>query len=501
MAEKILIIDDEVKTFKKSLEEILDNYELFFADNGAKGIRIIKDEVISLVLLDVKMPAKFNSDLNKEGIAVLKEIKKLKPELPVIMLTVSSDVEIVVEAIKEGAFHYLLKPPDCDKLISIIEKALENSRLRGELTYFKNVVKVRDQIDSFKGKQQNKKSFGALIGQSQAMQVVYHKVEKVAKIDASVLIKGPTGSGKELVAREIHKLSQKKGHFVPINCSAIPDALLETELFGYEKGAFTGADSNRKGKFEHANRGTIFLDEIADMPLLLQAKLLRVLQDKIITPLGKNDPMQIDVRIISATNKDIEKLIKEGKFREDLYYRLNVISVDVPSLMDRLEDISLLAEHFVKKYSRQFNKKITEIDSKLMERFAKYSWPGNVRELEGVIQKLIAMSETSVLTDDDLDLPKVTSSYSSSSINETWQTILNKTFKIEDITVFRNTYGSKALEEIISRAIAKTRDIKEAGVLIGYIPEKGDDIKYANFRQWLTRLGLSKKDILAKVRS
>lgn len=500
MAEQILIIDDEIKTFGKALEEILDAYELSFADLGTKGLDIVRKKRISLVLLDMKMPSAFGKDPQKEGIAVLKEIKKLRPELPVVMLTVSSDVELVVEAVKEGAFYYLLKPPDRSKLISVIEKALENSRLKDELTHLKNVVKVRDEVDSFKGTKGMRRSFGCIIGQSEAMQAVYRKIEKVSPIAAPILVKGPTGSGKELVASEIHALSGRKGPFVPINCSAIPDALLETELFGYEKGAFTGADSSRKGKFEYAHKGTLFLDEIGDMPLLLQAKLLRVLQDHTVAPLGKNEPVRVDVRVISATNRNIEEMMKEGKFREDLYYRLNVISIEMPPLADRPEDILLLVEHFVKKYAKEYGKKAVRPEPELIERLTGHPWPGNVRELESVVQKLIAMSETEVLTASGLRLEEAQPCrvQEPGTADELWDAILRKSVKIEDLTDFRNTHGSRVLEEIVSRAIEKARDLKEAGIIIGYIPEDDQGEKYANFRQWVSRLGLSKKRILAK---
>ncbi|MCM8812734.1 MAG: sigma-54 dependent transcriptional regulator [Candidatus Omnitrophica bacterium] len=496
MGARILVIDDQIQTYRESLEEILDAYELIFAESGPEGMLLLERTPVAVVLLDVRMPAAVAAGPELEGIAVLRRIKQTFPALPVIMLTVSSEIEIVVEAIKQGAFHYLQKPPDRAKLTDMIERALENARLKEEVDHLKRVVQLRDSLDAAPALQADRDSYGTLTGKSSLMRALYEKIEKIAPVNAAVIIRGPTGCGKELVARELHRRSGRRGNFVPVNCAAIPADLLESELFGHEKGAFTDAHTRKPGIFEQAHAGTVFLDEIADMPLPLQAKLLRVLQDKKVTPVGARQAIQVDTRILSATNKPLDDLISAGVFREDLYYRLNVICLDVPALNRRAEDIPLLVDQFIRKYCREFNTPIRQAPPELLARLQAYRWPGNVRELESAVQKLIALSDGEVLSAAHLSLPENPEEPAPKLAAQLWEDILNQRARITDLTAFRNKYGSQVLERLLSRAIEHTHDVKSAGVLLGYIPAADHGEKYANFRQWLNRLGISKKSIL-----
>ncbi len=494
--DKILIIDDEINRFKKALEEVLDKYELSYAVNGKEGIKIIdKDPSISLVLLDIRMPPLFSKIKEREGVEVLKRIKKVKADLPVIMLTVLSDVDLIVETIQEGAYHYITKPPDLKKLVTLVEKALEHNRLKGELVHFRKVIDVRDWVETSRPEYKSRTSFGEIIGSTEIMQDVYNKIEKVSQVDITILIRGPTGSGKELVANEIHQRGpRKKKPFIPINCSAIPGNLLESELFGvianypglHNKQALTG-------KFVLADGGTAFLDEIADMDPGLQAKILRFLQDKRVTPLGAKETQTVNIRIISATNKNLEQLREEKKFRDDLYYRLNVICIDLPALKDRKDDIPLLCQHFLTKYNKEYNKNITRISPKALSELQEHHWPGNVRELENAIQKAVAMAEGDVLVINEL---VESGPPSSGTLEGLWKSVKDKSIVIDDLTAFRNKYGSGVLKEILERAIKEEKDLREAGRLIGFIAETGDEDRYDNLRQWMRRLGLTKKIVL-----
>lgn len=495
--DKLLIVDDEINEFKKALEEVLDKYELSYAVNGEEGMKIVdKDPSISLVLLDIRMPPLFAKIKEREGVEVLKRIKKAKPDLPVIMLTVLSDVDLIVETIQEGAYHYITKPPDLKKLVTLVEKALEHGRLKGEVAHFRQVIDVRDWVETSRGRYKSRTSFGEIIGSAETMQDVYNKIEKVSQVDVTILIRGLTGSGKELVASEIHRRSRrKKKPFIPINCSAIPENLLESELFGvianypglHNKQALTG-------KFVLANGGTVFLDEIADMDPRLQSKILRFLQDRRVTPLGAKETRAVDIRIISATNKNLEQLREEKKFRDDLYYRLNVICIDLPALKDRKEDIPLLCQHFLTRYNKEYHKNIARIAPAALSKLQEHEWPGNVRELENAIQKAVAMAEGGVLVVDELESSQPSSG--TVDVESLWQSVKDKSLIIDDLTTFRNKYGSEVLKGILKRAIKEEKDLREAGRLIGFIPESGDEDRYDNLRQWMRRLGLSKKMVL-----
>jgi len=378
----VLIIDDD-DSLRRVMEFTLQEagYQVFSSVNGRSGIQLFFEHRPEVVITDIQMP-----DLS--GYEVLKTIKQESPETMVIVVTAFGTVEKAVEAMKLGAYDYLTKPFGRDELRLAVEKALsfkglreENSRLRAQLT---------QQTD-----------FSRLVGNSDKMQHVFEIVRRVAPTEASVLITGESGTGKELIAQAIHHGSDRgKGPLVTVNCAAIPGDLLESELFGHVKGAFTGAIKDRKGKFELANGGTLFLDEVGDLPVELQPKLLRVLQEREVEPVGEGIPRKVDVRVISATNQDLEEAISRGAFREDLYYRLAVIPVSLPPLRERKDDLPVLVKHFLGKYSPGTALEITEA---AMQSLMKYRWPGNVRELENTIERMTILRRSEIL--DVADLP------------------------------------------------------------------------------------------------
>lgn len=370
----ILIIEDE-KIMRITLEDFLKSkdFDVYATDRGLEGIEIFKREEIDCVITDVRLP-------DIDGLSVLKEVKNTKPHVPVIIITAFGTIQMAVSAMKMGAFDYITKPFSLDEFLLVIDRAIE-------------IKSIKEENINLKRKLDNIISQHYLIGESRQIKEIYEIACRIADLDSSVLITGETGTGKELVANIIHYGGKRKDKpFIKINCSAIPGELIESELFGYERGAFTGATSRKIGKFELANGGTIFLDEIGDFPLPLQPKLLRVLQDKVIERIGGLKGIQVDVRIISATNKNLLDEVKKGSFREDLYYRLSVIPISVPPLRERKEDIPYLVEHFVKKYTSRFGKEV-KISKELISRLMDYNFPGNVRELENLIERLIALSD------------------------------------------------------------------------------------------------------------
>ncbi|MEA2031657.1 MAG: sigma-54 dependent transcriptional regulator [candidate division Zixibacteria bacterium] len=375
----ILVVDDK-DSMRNMLSETLtdEGYIVDSAIDGRRAIELVRNKSYDLILTDLRMP-------DVDGHKVLSSVKEIDKEASVIVMTAYGTIEDAVTAMKEGAYDFITKPLDTEHLCVLIGRALENRRLIAETTL------LRKEILGGHG-------FSDIIGQNEKMIDVFNLVNKVAKSDASVLIQGENGTGKELFARAIHGLSHRKdGPYIPINCAAIPDALLENELFGSEEGAFTGA-VRKMGKFEVANTGTVFLDEIGDMNYALQAKLLRVLQQKNFERLGGTKPINIDVRIIAATNMDITKLIKEKKFREDLYYRLSVFPLTIPPLRERNDDIKLLSNFFINKFCKELKKEpktLSRDGAKLLE---KYHWPGNVRELENTIERACILSEGKKLT-------------------------------------------------------------------------------------------------------
>lgn len=379
----ILIIDDE-KNICISIEFALeDDHKVFACQDPITGLEIIKNEEIDLVLLDLKI-GEF------DGISTLKKIKNINGNIPVIMITAHGSIKSSVDAMKAGAYYYITKPIDIEELRLLILKALDYKDLNNQ------VKRLNEQLNE-------KFGIKGIIGKSKKIQEIFHIIDKIKDIDSSVLITGESGTGKELFAKAIHYQGRRKNNrFEAINCAAIPSNLLESELFGYEKGAFTGAIKSKKGKFELANNGTVFLDEIGEMELSMQSKLLRVLQEKEISPLGSNQKQKVDMRVIAATNKDLEKAVAEGTFREDLYYRLNVISIQLPSLRDRKEDIPVLVDHFIKKYNKSLHKNVRGIEVSALKMLENYNYKGNVRELENIMERAVALTDSNKITCEDL---------------------------------------------------------------------------------------------------
>ena len=376
---KILVIDDE-QNIRKMLTRVLspEGFMVKEANNGLEALKRLQEENYSLVLLDLKMPG-----LN--GIETLKEIRQNDLNLPVIMMSAYGSIPEAVEAMKLGALDYLIKPFDIEELKIIIKRAIKQYELEVENIYYREEEEKRFNFDE-------------IIGKSSSINKVLEMVKSVASTPATVLITGENGTGKELIARAIHKNSLRKNSpFVVVNCVAFSPNLLESELFGHEKGSFTGAIAKRIGRFEMANGGTIFLDEIGEMDLTIQTKLLRVLQEREFERVGSSRTIKVDVRILSATNKDLKKEIEERRFREDLFYRLNVFSVDVPPLRERKEDIPLIVEHLTGKYNKILNKKVKKVSAKAMELLLDYNYPGNIRELENIIERSMIMAKDEII--------------------------------------------------------------------------------------------------------
>ena len=381
---KILIVDDD-KSILELLSELLseNGHNIKTAEDGQTALRLIEDEFFEVMITDLVMPG-------MDGIELMEKVLKTSPYTKCIILTGYGTIKSSVEAIKKGAFDYITKPVSVSELLVTIENALKMNDLEKENRYLRSELR---RIGGFEN----------IVGTSRAMQKVFEMIEKVSYTDCTVLITGSSGTGKELVARAIHSHSNRSDRpFVVINCGAIPEELLESELFGHEKGAFTGAHKRRIGRFEMADGGTIFLDEIGEMSPSLQVKLLRVLQEREFERVGGIKPIKVDVRIIAATNRDLKVAIKEGKFREDLYYRLNVIPIHLPDLKDRKSDIPLLIDHFLRKYSKESNGNIKGITKDALNIFMRYNWPGNIRELENIVKRIIILSDGEIIDVDDI---------------------------------------------------------------------------------------------------
>ena len=381
---RILIVDDEV-AIRKALERFLTGlkYEVRAAKDGEEALAILEKETIDLALVDLVMP-------RLDGVEFIRRLKRAQPASVAIVLTGFGTITSAVEAMKAGAYHYLTKPFELDDIAALISTALEHRQLKEE-----NRLLKRELHEKYR--------FEHIVGHSDEMAQVFDLVEKVAQTDSTVIITGESGTGKELVARAIHYNSPRKDRpLVVVNCAAIPEDLLESELFGHVKGAFTGAVATHAGRFDAADRGTIFLDEIGDMTLKLQVKVLRVLQEQRFEPVGSTSTHEVDVRIIAATNQDLERAVKERRFREDLFYRLNVIPIRIPSLRERTDDIPLLVEHFLEKYAKEAGGKVKGISQAAVERLMTYPWPGNVRELENLIERLMVLKKDETIDLDDL---------------------------------------------------------------------------------------------------
>ncbi|TPN84681.1 sigma-54-dependent transcriptional regulator [Aquimarina algicola] len=378
---KILVIEDESairRVLVKILSEENSKYEVFEAEDGLVGIEKIKSDDFDLILCDIKMP-------KMDGVEVLEAVKKLKPEIPIVMISGHGDLDTAVNTMRLGAFDYISKPPDLNRLLNTVRNALDRKELVVENKMLKKKVSKNYEM----------------IGESKAITDIKSIIEKVAATDARVLITGPNGTGKELVAHWIHQKSDRsKGAMIEVNCAAIPSELIESELFGHVKGAFTSANKDRAGKFEAANGGTIFLDEIGDMSLSAQAKVLRALQENKIQRVGSDKDIKVDVRVVAATNKDLKKEIADNKFREDLYHRLAVILVKVPPLNDRRGDIPMLIEYFAKKISDEQGSPTKKFSAKAVKQLQQYDWTGNIRELRNVVERLIILGGKEVSEED-----------------------------------------------------------------------------------------------------
>ncbi len=433
MATKLLIVEDE-ETLRESLKRMFskEGYTVSTADSAEKGLQLIDEFIYDVIISDIILPG-------KDGIEMLSSVKEELPDQIFIVMTAYASLETAVKALRAGAYDYIMKPIMHEEIKQVVKNALIQKRLKIE-----NVLLKREIGKSY--------DFSSIIGESPLLLSIMDETKKIADTRSNVLLLGETGTGKELFARVIHNNSSRKDMpFIPINCSVIPENLLESELFGHVKGSFTGAIASKKGLFEEADGGTIFLDEIGDITPYFQIKLLRVLEDQMIRPVGSNKALKIDVRLIVATNKDLESAVRENTFREDLYYRVNTISLTLPSLRERKTDIAILARHFLKLYSVEFQKNITEISDEAITMMTKCGWPGNVRELQNVIERAILIADTEIIMPDNLPLSmKNSDSFIKNS--------LDAHLSIEDYTkAFIMEYQSEYNEQTIAAMLGITR--------------------------------------------
>ncbi|MDM8526439.1 sigma-54 dependent transcriptional regulator [Desulfococcaceae bacterium HSG8] len=462
----ILVVDDEL-SMRELLEFMLirEGYRIFCAEDGRTAISMIEKKSFDLLLCDIRL-----GDIT--GIEVLKAAKKKNPNTIVIMISAYATAETAVEAMNKGAYDYLPKPFDNNELKYTIEKALELKTTAKEKQTLNDELKKHLHLD-------------LLIGNSPGMMHIYEMIRQVSKTETNILITGESGTGKELIARAIHQESDRYGKpFVAINCGSIPETLMESELFGHKKGAFTGAAHDKKGFFEIAHNGTIFLDEIGEISLAVQVKLLRAVQDKLVIPVGSAEDISVDIRIISATNRNLEKEVIEGRFREDLFYRLNVIDIKVPPLRDRKDDLRILAQHFLDKYSKKAGKEITKVSSYAIDLLNKYDFPGNVRELENLIERSVALSSTNIILPDSLAL-SVYKRKKTPSVKES-----STRFSIDIDAVEKGISLDEILEEIekayIKKALEYSKGNKtKAARLLG--------INYRSLWHRLVKFGIKKQ--------
>ena len=384
MSGRILIVDDE-STIRETLSLVLkeEKYECDLAENGAEGLKRVKEKNFDLIITDLKMP-------EMGGLELMEKVKTISPKTSVMIITAYASLESAIQALRLGAYDYIIKPLDFDDVILRIKRLMDHRELLNENEYLRKEV-------------QEKFSVSNIIGESEPMQDVFNLIRKVAATKGNVLITGKSGTGKELVARAIHYNSPRQTkRFVAINCGAIVDNLMESELFGHKKGSFTGAVRDKEGLFKVADGGTLFLDEVGEIPLHLQVKLLRAIETGEFIPVGDTIPQKVNVRIIAATNRNLEEEVEKGKFRDDLYYRLNVVEINLPPLAERKEDIPLLINHFIRKYNRELNRQITGMDEETKRILMNYEWKGGIRELENVIERALILSEGEIITRKDL---------------------------------------------------------------------------------------------------
>lgn len=439
-AVKILVIDDD-DSGRHALAMLLRSagYEVTSAATGLSALDLIDREQYQVIVSDLFLP-------DKSGLDILQNVQKISPSTEVIVVTGHASAQTAVRAMKEGAFDYITKPIDFDELKIVVSKALEKQKLLSENMYLRRQLQGRFE-------------FSNIIGSSPAMNLVFERMSRIVKTDSSVLITGESGTGKELVARALHYNGSRRDRpFIAVNCSAIPEPLLESELFGHVRGAFTGAIKDKPGKFEAANHGTIFLDEIGTLPLHLQVKLLRVLQEHEVERVGSNKTVKLHVRVISATNSDLENMVKRGEFREDLYYRLNVIPLHLPPLRERQQDIIYLTAYFLEKQCRLMGRAPCSISKKALEALEQYSWPGNVRELENLVERMIVLTDAAVITVDDVPAK-----------------IIGETDSVEALSVTMPSQGvdlvatvSRIEQSLISQALDSAGGVKaKAAALLG----------------------------------
>ncbi len=460
---KLLIVDDELG-MRELLELMLtqDGYNVSTAESGKQANALLDEAFYDLILCDIRL-----GDIN--GLEVLRKAKKCHPNTIVIMISAYATAENAVEAMNGGAYDYLPKPFDNDELRQTISKALELKTLSDEKKRID--VELKQSLH-----------YGFLVGNSPRMQHIYEVIDQVAPTKTNVLITGESGTGKELIARAIHNQSRRKDQpFVVINCGSIPETLIESEFFGYKKGAFTGASQDKKGLFEAADTGTIFLDEVGELNPQMQVKLLRVVQERSFKPVGGNVDIQVDIRIISATNKQLVEEVIAGRFREDLYYRLNVVEIKVPPLRERKGDIRALAQHFLEKYSREAGKEITKISSYAVDLLQKYDFPGNIRELENLIERSVALSATNIILPESLSL---------SMHKRRWiEGIKNRRFDLEEVAdgVSLDSIMEEIEKAYLEKAMAFAGGNKnKAAELLG--------ISFRSFRYRLSKLGIDKTE-------
>ncbi len=463
LTNKLLIVDDEL-SMREFLELMLEaeGYHVDIAKTGNQAIQMLEKDFYDLVLCDIRL-----GDIS--GIDVLKKAKAKSPDCVVIMISAYATAENAVAAMNEGAYDYLPKPFDNDELKQTISKALELKTLSEEKNHLDGLLKENLH-------------FGHIVGNSPRMKSIYKVISQVAPTRTNVMITGESGTGKELIAQAIHQQSKRSDKpFVVINCASIPDTLLESEFFGYKKGAFTGASHDKKGLFDLANTGTVFLDEVGELQPQLQIKLLRIVQERTFKPVGSNEDVHVDIRILSATNKHLETELIEGRFREDLYYRLNVVEIKVPPLRERKGDIRALAQHFLEKYSRLQEKEVTKISSYAVDLLQKYDFPGNIRELENLIERSVALSNTNILLPDNLSL---------SIHKRRWiEGIENKRFDINDVE-----HGVSL--DVILEEIERAYLVKALGLSNGSKNKAADllGISFRSLRYRLSKLGIDKPD-------
>jgi DNA-binding NtrC family response regulator len=451
----ILVVEDK-ESMAEMLRETLESegYRVVSARDGSEGITYLKEGKIDLVLTDLKLP-------KKNGIDILKASKEANHLVPVLIMTAYGSVEAAVAAMKEGAFDFITKPFDTDHLVMLIKRALETQRLLTE-----NIL-LKEEVAS-------KFGLPRIIGKSETIVHVAQIAQKVAPTRTTVLLLGESGTGKELFARAVHNLSDRKSYpFVPINCAAIPRDLLESELFGHEKGSFTGAEARKLGKFELAHKGTIFLDEIGDMDLSLQSKLLRAIEEGEIERVGAINAIKVDVRIVAASNKDLEKAVEEKKFREDLFYRLNVFPIRIPPLRERKEDVPLLVEYFINKYCREMKTPVKSISGDALDMLTHYHWKGNVRELENAIERAVILCDGEVITPEHFVLSKrgaAETAETTSTAEGSLEAVAKEALRIAEtkrITgALKETKGNKSRAAELLRVSYKTllTKIKEYGI-------------------------------------